>query len=172
MGFGKDNKGVILKEQTQLALLALASNEVILMPSEIALEEDFRILKAEVIAHVTGLTSDEGDGLVLGMANGGLTSAAIEASIEAQGPKGRDDRIIQEAAERQEHRLGVLETQSPGQIKGNFLGKEGGPIMTDKFRWTYSNPDGWTFYIYNNGGLLTTGATVKLIATYYGVWVS
>jgi len=170
MGFGKDNKGAIIREQATIALGALAAGAAIKL-NTLAILEDFRILKSEVSAVVRGLTAGQGEGLKLGIANNNLTVAEIANCIFAQGPLNRSDRTLQEEAERQVRLFGAP-PQMAGAIEFGFLGIEGGPMMEIKPRWTYSNPDGWCFFVFNDTVVLTTGATINLLATHFGMWVS
>ncbi len=82
MGFGKDGKGAIVKEQTTLTLGALSANDLILGDSAVQLDMDFRILRSDITAVLTGMTSLEGQGLVLYMTEGDLTEIQVEANIE------------------------------------------------------------------------------------------
>lgn len=174
MGFGKNNTGAILRDSSNApALGALAFQDAVVLPNVLVLAEDFRILKSIIVASVKGLTAGEGGGLVFGMANGELTAAEIEESIEATGPNDRNDRLAQERAERNVQVLGATAPEvAASATQLPILNGEGGPVITNKFRWTYSNPEGWTFWIYNLGTVLTTGATLEMIATHYGVWVT
>ncbi len=60
MGFGKDGKGAIVKEQTTFALLALASRDAVGADSAVQLDMDFRILRSDITAVLVGVTSLEG----------------------------------------------------------------------------------------------------------------
>ncbi len=82
MGFGKDGKGAIVKEQTTFALGALAARDVIGAASAVELDMDFRILRSDITAVAVAVTSLEGQGLILYMTEGDLTDAQIEANIE------------------------------------------------------------------------------------------
>ena len=82
MGFGKDGKGAIVKEQTSLTLGALAGQAFTNIASSVSLDMDFRILKSEITAVVRAVTSLEGQGLILYMAEGDLSGAETEANIE------------------------------------------------------------------------------------------
>ncbi len=172
-GFGKDGKGMIIREKiSNAALGALAGEDLIKVASDITLGEDFRILKSEIIALVLGLTAGEGDGLVLGFGNGELTDAEMEECIEADGPTDRNDRLLTERAMRNVKLIAISKADGVDNTKVAFENENGGRIITMKHRWTYSNPEGWDYCVYNLGSTLTTGATVQLLATHYGVWVT
>ncbi len=172
MGFGKNNTGAILRDSSASpALGALAFQDLVSIGNVLTLQDDFRILKSIISANIVGLTSGEGSNLIFGMANGELTAAEIEECIEATGPVDRNDRLAQERAERQVRVLGVSGPIDNSTTR-KIIGEGGSPVLIDKFPWTYSNPEGWQFFLYNLGITLTTGATLEMIATHYGVWVT
>ncbi len=172
MGFGKDGTGTIIRETIAAAALgALGGSDVVGFASP-GITEDFRILKTVVYAAVDGMTASEGELLALYIGNGELLAAEVEAAIEADGPLDRNDRGGAELAERQVHLIGVGRKQSDADTFVQFESQEGGLIMEDKFRWTYSDSEGWAWFIYNMGGSMTTGSTLQLRATHYGVWVT
>ncbi len=172
MGFGKDHTGTIIREVVQdEGVGALASKDAVKITGPI-LQEDFRLLKSEFTAIMNGLTAGEGAGLIIGIANGELSAAEIEEALEVGGPLDLNDRVGSERAMRNVKVLGA--TQVPAGVANTelqFVNEHGGPIIVSKHRWTYSNPEGWSWWIYNQGGSLTTGATLQLLCTHYGVWV-
>jgi len=172
MGFGKQRTGVIIREKQSLALSTLA-NVTVLATTALALEDDFRILKSEILAHIGGLTAAEGNGLIFGMCNGELSVTEIKAALETNGPLDRNDRGNQETAER---KVDILSQpagdEGPIGVDIVYKGENGGPLIISKKRWTYSNPEGWKFFVYNNEAALQTGATLVVMATHYGVWVT
>ncbi len=171
MGFGKDGKGAILRERiVSGALGALAAQDLVAF-SGLSVTEDFRILKSEIYAFVSNLTPPEGTGLIFGIANGDLSAAEIEEAIEAGGPLDRNDRIPTEQAERNVKTLGAIVDPSVTGTTNVIRNSENGFPIESKHRWTYSNPEGWDYWIYNLGGTLTTGALLQLYAVHYGVWV-
>ncbi len=153
-----------------MALSTLAPNTAIKL-SSLTLVEDFRILKSEIFAKVGGLTAGEGDDLLFGIANGELSNAEIAEAIVTDGPLNRNDREGHERAMRNV-RLLSFASQELTNVDRAFQGETGGPMVISKHRWTYSNPQGWAFFVFNNGSALTTGATAAAIATHYGLWVS
>ncbi len=174
MGFGKDGKGAIVKEQTSFALAGLAGQGIVIDNSEVLLDNDFRILKSEMTATLRGMTNDEGVGLVLYMTEGDLTAAEIEANIEQNGPQRLGDQILEEVASRWVRRIGtVLDGVSTERM---FRNKYGGALLEATPRWTFrrarsSTAGGWNWAVYNDGVTITTGATVNVTGTHYGVWV-
>ncbi len=172
MGFGKDGKGAMIRERTTVALSTLAAGTAIKLTGGVTLQEDFRILKSQLTAIVHGLTAGDGVGLLLGICNGELSAAEIAEAINTDGPADRNDRVEQEEAERWVKVLGALE----GAIESTtvmFHNAEGGPIITSKDRWTYSDPEGWAFFVFNaTGSVMSTGANAEVTATHFGVWVT
>ncbi len=172
MGFGKDGKGQIIREFiTDGALGALAAKDVVAFQGP-AIAEDFRILKSEVYAIVNALTTNEANGLLFGIANGELSAAEIEECIEAQGPLNANDRVATERAMRNVKILGMGHAEPEAGTEVTFENEHGGPLLLNKHRWTYHNPQGWDWFIYNIGGSLTTGGLLQLVASHYGLWIT
>ncbi len=176
MGFGKDGKGAILREKTQVTLGALAADDVAANVSALALDGDFRILKSEITCTLRAITSLEGAGLILYMANADLTAAQIEATIEQNGPQASNDRDRQEIAERWVRRVGTSPNGTVNLTERMFENEHGGSLLTINPRWTFKRrrtvtDGGWKWAVYNDGVVLTTGATANILATHYGVWV-
>ncbi len=171
MGFGKDNKGVIIRRRDTLALTTIGG-QVAKVVGALAITKDFRLLKLEIAAHVVGLTAGEGRGLTLFLADGELTVAEIKECLEADGPLDRNDNSKSERAERPVWVLAQLDIKDITQVNGTFLNKNGGSIIEAKPRWTFSEAKGYTLGIYNNTSFtLTTGASMQLLSTAFGVWV-
>ncbi len=175
MGFGKDGKGAIVKEQTSFTLGALAGQGFQLENDSVGLDEDFRILKSEITCTITGLTTTEGNGLILYMTQGELTLALAEANIEGNGPNSPGDRDNIEIAERWVRRVGMT---SGGDVATErvMLNEHGGPLLKINPRWTFrrrrtATQGGWNWGIYNDGATITSGASARVLATHYGVWV-
>ncbi len=172
MGFGKDGSGAIIKERTSVALATLAQNVAIKNDgAPVVLEDDFRILKSEVYAQVGGLAANEGTRLFLGIADDELTVAEIAEAINLSGPVDRNDNVNTERAERPVWLISAIDGAA-AQTEHRFRGRDGGPMIEWKKRWTFSNPEGWIFFVWNEGAALTTGSTVRLVATHYGVWLA
>lgn len=176
MGFGKDGKGVIIREQTQIALATLAVNTAI-KATALVMAEDFRMLKSEVFAVVDGITDTEGEGLLIGLADNELSVAEIGECIGINGPLHGNDRVKQEKAERAVWLIGQSLISHKSGTTGVFHGK-GGQHIEVKPRWTFGKGDldgsgsGWCWFVYNGSDAqLSTGATVKFKAKSYGVWV-
>ncbi len=173
MGFGKDGLGAIIKTIENVSLGTLANNTAIKLTGGISgiLQDDFRILKLELMAAVRGLTAGEGVNLAIGIADNELTVGEIGESIDATGPLDRNDNLSEERAMRPVWMIGAVDPIVAG-VALTFRGEGNSPFMVWKKRWTFSNPEGWTIFIFNYGTALTTGATVNLISTAFGVWVT
>lgn len=151
-----------------MALSTLAADTGTLVGGP-AIEEDFRILKSEINALIVDLNAND-DGLVdLYLVNGELSLAECEEAIELDGPIDRNDRLAVEKAERYVRYVGSFQ-QSGGQTNARM--NDGMPVII-KPRWTFSDTEGWDWMAYNHGtGALTTGASLKMKVTHYGVWVT
>ncbi len=176
MAFGKDGKGAIVKERTALTLAGLAFGSLVMGDSDVLLDMDFRILKSDITAVIRGLTSTEGNGLVLYMAEGDLTQAESEANIELDGPRRLGDQVSEEVASRWVRRVGITLGDSVN-TERVFSGKHGGGLLEMTPRWTFRRGrtvgnGGWNWGVFNSGATLTTGAVVDIVATHYGVWVT
>ncbi len=174
-----DFLGKIITEVQTVALSTLA-DQAALSLSQLTLSEDFRILKSEIAAGIINLDDEENaQGLLFGMANGELSDTEIAQAIVAGGPLDRNDRLAAERASRYVKILSSFKWSSVGHpnttrtsADGIFEGEGGSPIIVNKPRWTFSDPEGWVFFIFNNtGSALTTGATVRMTAKHFGVWV-
>ncbi len=172
MGFGKDGKGVIIREQRSQALTTLNNATALLIGTKLVTTEDFRMLKAEIQCFVTGLTAGEGTGLMLGLADGDLSTGEIAGVIQAQGPLDPNDIVQTDVAMRPVWLLGALDVDV-NELTAAFRGEGNSPMIEAKPRWTFSNQGkAWNWFIWNNsGGNLTTGALASILAKSFGVWV-
>ncbi len=177
MGFGKDGKGAIVKEQSSVSLGALAGQDLAFGAGGVALDMDFRILRSDITAVATAMTSLEGQGLILYMAQADLSAADIEANIEQNGPKRLGDKLEEEIASRWVRRIGITSGPTVNETERVFRNKYNGGLLNIEPRWTFrrartATEGGWNWAVYNDGITLTTGATVRILATHYGVWVT
>ncbi len=177
MGFGKDGKGAIVKEQTSIPLGALAAQDLAGVSSAVQLDMDFRILRSDITAVTAGSTSLEGQGLILYMTEGDLDNALSEANIEQNGPLRLGQQVEEEIASRWVRRVGITMGPTVNETERVFKNKYGGGLLNIEPRWTFrrgrtATNGGWNWAVYNSGATLTTGAVVDLIATHYGVWVT
>ncbi len=170
MGFGKDGKGVIIRESRSQALATLGNNVAILIGTNLATLERYRMLKAEVYASVTTLTTTEGTGLLIGLADGDFTLAEIEAAIENSGPVGPNDDVEEHISDRPVWFMGAVDRETG--VTALFENETGGHMLVIKPRWTFARTKSWNFFVYNMGPQLTTGASVNLRVKSFGVWVT
>ncbi len=170
MGFGKDGKGVIIRQSISQTLGTIDTQTSILLGTNLALLERFRIIKLEVWAAVTGLTSGEGTGLYLGIADGDLSVAEVDAALEANGPLGPNDTVLEELSSRWTMVLGATDHETGSELV--FENEMGGHVIEKTIRWTFSRTKSWNYWIHNLGNQLTTGANVILRSKAFGVWVT
>ncbi len=171
MGFGKDGKGVIITHADIVTLATLANNTAIKQASPLALQEDFRLIKLTMAAALVGLTPGEVP-IHFYLCNGELTVAEIAENITNAGPLDRNDRVQQERAERAVFLIGTFPEGVVADIPVHGDGGEEG-IINKTIRWTFSNPEGWAIVAFNQAGVtLTTGAVIRFVSKYYGVWVT
>lgn len=163
MGFGKDGTGTILYNYQVVTLGTLAARDVA-VSGAYPLAEDFRYLKSQYFLDFG--TQAVGDNILIGLADGELSSAEVEECIESI-PTDRNDNLQNERAMRPVWPLEILGENSAGggvlQIKGE-----------SKPRWTFSDTDGWRWFVYNldTGIAITTGSTVTIFEKVFGVWVT
>ncbi len=148
----------------------LGSQVAILFGSDITIQEDFFLARADLFARIVGLTAGEGEGLMLGLANGELTTTEIVEAILVDGPSDLNDRVKQERAERAVWILAQAD-HGPGDLDLSFKGENGGTKVIVKPKWIFSDPEGWNYFIYNSGSALTTGAVATMVTTQYGRWI-
>lgn len=163
--------GAMIRERIVSSALGALANSAAVIVNGLTLQEDFRLLKSEMFVNITALTGGEASGLIFGIANGELTIAEIEEAIEANGPLDLNDRLLKERATRNVKLLAGQGTDRAESTQERFVNDEGGPKIVSKHRWTYSNPEGWNYFVYNTGGSLTTGGLLHVTATHFGLWL-
>lgn len=171
MGFGKDGRGAIVYEQRVQALGALANATGIIVGTKLAIVDDFRMLKSEVNSHITGLTTEQSTGLELWLAHGDLTLSEVEAALELNGPLARGEVVDEATAQRPVFRAGMYVADGNASTAAIAWGENGSPLPVLKPRWTWPKTKSWNWIVYNRGVALTTGATARLFAKSYGVWI-
>jgi len=169
MGFGKDNKGAIIREFVSIDLGTLNGSTALKASTNIAIGDDFRILKTEYLAFMEEDLADDGEVVFYGICDNELTIAEIAEMLVLSGPTDRNDRDGNEKATRPIWNL--------GQFKGVALPQlNNGLLMTHKGKpWTFSNAEGWTWYAFNptaNALGDANASAIKIMATHYGVWVT
>ncbi len=175
MGFGKDGLGVIINEARTQALGTLATDTGIFVGTKLATLERFRMLKSQVIAHMTIVAAGEGGGLTLWLVDGDFSLSEAEAAIEALGPLGPNDRIVEDNASRLVLLAGVVDDVSEvaGADAVSFHDMNtNAPVCVMKPRWTFARTKSWNWMVYNRAGALTTGSSVRILVRNFGVWVT
>ncbi len=154
-------------DEITITLGALADNASIKQTIPYAIEEDFRLIKVEWAGKMAGHTAGEGP-IILGIADNELLVDEIAQAYNAS-PVDSNDNVNNERAMRPCFQLGLVS----GNGTTDILSKGGGPEFMEKtIRWTFSNPEGFTWFALNqSGGAFTTGTIFVLHAKYYGVWV-
>ncbi len=170
MGFGKDGKGVIMRESRSQALTTLAVNTAIFIGTKLVTLERYRMIKLELTAGINGVTSNEGSNLVIGICDGDLSLAEIEAAIEGAGPLGPNDSVQEAISERYVKMLGST-NHMEADVEAMFLNKMGGPIIEETIRWTFARTKSWNYFVYNMGSALASGSLVSIRVKSFGVWV-
>ncbi len=170
MGFGKDGKGVIIREARSQTLGTLDLQSMVFVDTKLATLERFRMIKLEIYAGITGLTSGEGTGLFLGIADGDLLLAEAEAAVENNGSLGPNDSVSEAVSERYTKILGAVDRETG--TEAVFENETGGHLMEHTIRWTFSRTKSWNFFVYNLGNQLTTGSNIIIRAKSFGVWVT
>ncbi len=169
MGFGKDGKGVIITHSDIITLGTLANNTALKEDAALVATEDFRLISMEMTAALVGSTATETP-ISLYLVNDELSVTEIKESIEANGPLGRSDRLAQERAERAVFLLGTFLGNGANL---HLHGADAQNTVVKKtIRWSFSNAQGWSVIAFNHSGqALTTGAVVRFLAKYFGVWL-
>ncbi len=168
MGFGKDGKGAIINQSAVSTLGALARDAAIKIAGPV-LVEDFRVISAEIYASLIAMTTLEGQGLIIGIAQGDLTAVEIAEALTAT-PLQPGQVVENEQAMRFTKIFGGADGDSTVTFRP-FLSKEGGPVMRETVRWTFRKPTSWSWFVFNSGQTLTTGGSVNFTAKHFGVWV-
>lgn len=175
MGFGKDGKGVILREQATMALGTLAAQTGLIMTGGAlvgtALLERYRIIKTEIVASIGQATFSSGDGPIeIYLVDGNYSLSEFEEAITGAGPFGPNDTIREEKAERWYKLFGQIafipQNVGPGATLNN------GMVVEKTIRWTFALSKGWNWIAVNRGSPLTTGSTLAVTAKHFGVWVT
>ena len=172
MGFGKDGKGVIITETRAQTLGTLAQAAGIIVGTNLATLERFRMLKSEIALSITDVTGDEAVGLSLYLADGDLSLVEAEAAIETQGPLGPNDVINANIAMRPVFRVDATIFMAGADPIGSGAVNLGYMQGTLNPRWTFARTKSWNWIVYNRGAALTTGSSARIFAKDFGVWVT
>ncbi len=173
MGFGKDQKGTIVYETRSQSLGTLGAGTSIIVGTKLAITDGYRMLKSQVKAVIDGLTATESKGFSFYLAHGDLSITEIDEAIELNGPLGRQAVVETERSMRPVFLVGAAGQQHPSALEAVILDlMTGAPVCTTKPRWTWDKDTGWNWVVRNTSGSnLTTGATCRLEAKSWGIWL-
>ncbi len=158
---------MIITDNDVITLGTLTNSTVLKQDNPLAIEEDFRLIKLRSVVSIRGMAAGEVP-ILLGLADNELSVSEIAEAISANGPLDRNDRVSMERAERPVWLYGAFSRVAVSM----GLPMDMRPLE-EVVRWTFSNPEGWCWFVQNrSGGTLTTGAIVEMNTKYYGVWVT
>ena len=164
MGFGKDGKGAILYDQVTINPGTLAAHDVIAGNSTyVGIEQDFRILKSEF--YMDFAPQAVGDNVLVGIAGGNLSAAAIESAIEAR-PLEANSLLMEESMRAVWPLVNFGENSTgSGRLVANF---------EKNLRWTFRQDDGWVYWVFNtdDSAALTDASEISIFAKHFGLWVN
>lgn len=169
MGFGKEGRGQMIRENELITLAALPNQTAIKGTSPLVLTEDFRITAIDLESlHLSGMTGNEGP-VGFGIASNELSVAEIAAAINMNGPKDPDDRSFVEQIERAVKVFGTVRANGVWEPSGNGNFSR---VNRLKHQWTYSSTNGWCWFAFNfSNNTLTTGGVIQIHCKIYGVWI-
>ena len=170
MGFGKDGKGIIIRESRSQAVGTLATQVPLIVGTNLATLECFRMLKGEVAVTVIGATAGDLNNLWFGLADGDLSGTEIDECLEANGPLGPNDIILSNRALRPVWLMGSVTAQANANM--GFTGEDGGTMLNVVPRWTFASTKSWNWFVYNLGSAPTSGASILIRTKLFGVWVT
>ncbi len=130
------------------------------------------MIKLQIAASARGVAAAEGP-VHLYLINDELSVTEVKEAIEANGPLGRSDRVAQERAERAVFLIGTFPAETPSTENEGIHGRDGQDGIVERtIRWTFSDAQGWSLGVFNQtGAAMTTGATVRFVAKFFGVWL-
>ncbi len=170
MGFGRDGKGVIFRQRDTITLGTLGAQALVKQNNPPAIADSLRIIKSEGVASVRGATSVDGDGPIeLWLVSDDLSPTEITETLSvALGlPLSREDRVGNERAMRPVFYLGVLQFMAGSNAESNQVVE-----WSRNIRWTFGDEASFSIAALNRGNSpLTTGGSIDLYHTAYGVWV-
>ncbi len=167
-----DNHGKMEKinEVLTITLGALTVLDVIGQGS-IAVTQSGFVTSTTVMSQMLGLTSGEGTGLVLGVADGDLSDAEIEEAIEAQGPFFRGQTPQSEQSARMVRILGPIGPQAhetPSTLLTHFEFFDRYPT---RISFSEDKAAMLRWFIFNAGpASLTGGSTCRLVLMHNLRW--
>ncbi len=171
MGFGKDKAGVIIYDAVEVDIGALNAQDASNLASRNGgnMVEDFRMLRMDywmAIKPAQAVVVLDGP-IIVGVSHGDLTGAEVEEALESI-VLGNDNIVANEQAMRPVWPLEVFIIPDADSADNATLVRKG----TFKPRWTFPNPAGWRWWVYNNSDAqLVTGTNLNILAKCFGVWL-
>lgn len=164
LGFGKDGKGVIIRERREITVTSLGARTAIFAGTTlIPLTGGFRMIKIE--GSVFWRNPTAGEMFVIGIASLDLTVQQIEDGLENNGPAQRGDIDEEVNSMRPIYTLGHLQAQTEtGHLSFDF---------EKTIRWTFNEGIGYAMFAYNPNTVAVSGngSTVHVLSKAFGVWV-
>ncbi len=159
-----------INEVLTITLGALAQLDVI-GEGGLAVTQNGFCTSSTILSQLSALTSGEGTGLMLGVANGDLNDGEIEEAIEAQGPFFKDQVPQHDRAARMVRMVGPIGPQAhetPSTLLTHFEFFDHYPTRIG-FSEDKANMLRW--FVYNAGpAALTTGSSVQLVLMHNVRW--
>ncbi len=116
------------------------------------------------------LTAGQGLGLSLWLCDGDLSLAEIQAAMDSNAPTDLNDPVGAAVAERFVKLVAVC-MSAKADTRAVFVGENGSPILEIKPRWTFATTKSWNWVVLNSAGDLTSGSTLNLRGTAFGVFI-
>ena len=159
---GRSKNFVVLKVHNAQALTTLA-NDTVSLSELLNIEDDVRLISADLTWSLHELTPGEGP-ILVGLTLSSLTAAQVLEAIDAS-PTNRGDRIALERTSRPVRDVGSF----PGVAASEVLA-DGRPIRT-KLRFKMSeNQNLEQFAVNRSGAALTTGALLEVSGKVFAEW--
>ncbi len=157
-----------VRENTSWSLGALVANTAVKVAGPTMIQGGF-ITTSEIATHITSLTAGEGESLFLGIADKQLSDAEIKESLEAGGPTFKKQDPQADHANRRVRILGQVGMIQSAIVPtntqiGHWLGK-----LETRISFSEDNAD-WSWFVWNLGSTMTTGSTMRVLATHNIRW--
>ncbi len=155
-----------VNETVGITLSTLATKTGILSVS-LAMTRGGKIISSNLYGGLEKLTEGEGP-LMWGVMPSDLTLAELEAWIELSGPLTPTDTTSVEIASRG-RKVQVLGVLGPG-LASTQISMASRSMRGLRWAEASETTTGWTWWIYNTGAALTTGAIFRLQAQHFVEW--
>ncbi len=126
-----------------------------------------------ILALLTGLTAGEGEGLCLGVADGQLSDAEIEAALESAGPVFKGQRAQSELSGRMVRLIGLVGPQPTELVAVGTQFAHFWDRWPTRIAFSEDKPAMHHWFVYNaSPAALTTGATLRLVLLHNIRWAA